>query len=214
MIKFNKRVINPDMPVWVACSGGPDSMAVLDFLNNGKWDLRAVFFNHGDDHSDEAEEFVQAYCHGHKIPFTVGRLTEEYSSGSIEKFWRDQRYAFFTDLPGQVITAHHLGDVVEWWLFTSFRGNPRLIPWSREPNIVRPFLGTTKDDFLQRCRRRRVPFVNDPCNHKVEYMRNYIRHVVMPHALHVNPGLFTTVRNRLMKESPSEPIAVTRSDAA
>ena len=40
--------------VTVACSGGPDSMAVLDFLVKGKKDITVAHFNHGTDHGNEA----------------------------------------------------------------------------------------------------------------------------------------------------------------
>ncbi|MDB4337538.1 hypothetical protein OAA09_00810, partial [bacterium] len=111
-----------------------------------------------------------------------------------------KRYEFFesaTDRP--IITAHHLGDVVENWIFTSLNGNPFLIPSQRD-QFIRPFLSTEKKDFESWCNRKNVPFITDPSNLENKYRRNYIRNVMMPHVEQINPGIKKTIKKKVIYE--------------
>jgi len=186
--------------VTVACSGGPDSMAVLHFLNNGKRCVRAAYFDHGTEHGEEAEMFVEQYCSNNSIPFICGRVTQmRDSKKSQEEFWRDARYEFFAELVGPIIMAHHLDDVAEWWVFSSLHGKSKLIPY-RNNGVIRPFLLASKQELLDWVKRNDVPYMNDPSNKDEKYMRNLIRHRIMPHTLKVNPGLHTVLRKKLIKD--------------
>ncbi len=187
----------------VAVSGGCDSMAALDFLSKNK-DILALHFNHGTDHASEAESTVLNYCKSKDIPLIIGRLEEDIPKGvSREEFWRDQRYSFFdkaissldSDIP--VVTCHHLDDLVETWIFTSLHGSSTMIP-SRRKNYYRPFLITRKTNFEDWCDRKGVPFVEDPSNLDISFMRNFIRHELVPKALRVNPGLPKVLRKKVL----------------
>jgi tRNA(Ile)-lysidine synthase len=99
-----------------------------------------------------------------------------------------------------VVTAHHLDDAVETWVFTSLHGESRLIPYSRG-NVIRPFLLTPKSELVSWCERRGLAWSEDPSNTDTAYMRNLIRHKILPEALKVNPGLRTVVRKKYLKIS-------------
>ena len=75
--------------ICVAVSGGLDSMSALHFLNNNtSRRIVALHFNHGTEHSDEAEEFVRDYCNKNRIALVVGRLSGVRDSNeSKESFW-------------------------------------------------------------------------------------------------------------------------------
>jgi|TARA_R110001583_G_scaffold21333_12_gene81071 tRNA(Ile)-lysidine synthase len=188
----------------IAVSGGADSMAVLDFLSKGK-DVAALHFNHGTEHADEAEKLVTSYCQKNDIPLLVGRLKEVSPKGvSKEEFWRDQRYSFFDQVSKTpfyshrpIITCHHLDDLVETWLFTSFHGESKLIP-SQRGRYLRPFLITRKVVLEEWCDRKSVSYVTDPSNMDNSYMRNYIRHEIVPRTLRVNPGLPKVLRKKVL----------------
>ena len=76
--------------VYVAVSGGPDSMAVLDFLNNGKRTVSALYFNHCTDHGYEAKKFVRNYCMSRGIGLLDDRVrTQKPDNESWEEFWRN-----------------------------------------------------------------------------------------------------------------------------
>ena len=184
--------------VAVAVSGGIDSMASLDFLRRAH-DVVVLHYNHGTPYAPKAEALVRAYCIEHKLTIVLGRCEEEMPAGvSKEAWWRDRRYEFFTeatDLP--IITAHHLDDQVETYLFTALNGNPFLIPHKRD-QFIRPFITTEKRDFTMWCVRKGVPTIDDPSNEDTKYRRNYIRHTLMPHVLNINPGIKKVIRKKVL----------------
>jgi tRNA(Ile)-lysidine synthase len=205
MIRLNEGV---PKKVAICVSGGADSMAALNFLSK-KRDVVAVHFNHGTKHADEAEKLVQDYCVDNELALLIGRIDPRDSSvsRSLEDFWREKRYAFFetiaktpayADIP--FITCHHLDDVVETWLFTSLHGDGRLIP-SRRGRYLRPFLMTRKAVLEDWCARHDVSYVTDPSNEDTRFMRNYIRHEIVPRVLRVNPGIYKVMRKKI-KNNP------------
>jgi len=202
MLRFTHKL--PDIPYTVAVSGGPDSMAVLDFLCGHKIKPKVAYFNHGTEHGLEAEEFVKRFCEERKLAFAVGRIRAPKEKGeSPEEFWRERRLAFLQNLGGPVITAHNLNDVVETWIFTSLHGNPKLLPYQNQ-NIIRPFRATPKSEFVSWCERHNVPYLNDPSNLDTKYIRNHIRHKLMPEALIVNPGLEKVIKKKVLENAASQ----------
>lgn len=198
MIKLLGKV--PDR-IYVACSGGPDSMAALSFLNNSKRNVAVAHFDHGTVHADDARNFVISYCRKNNIDFVLGtverkRLPEE----SREEYWRNERYRFFENLDAPVVTAHHLDDVAEWWVFTSLHGESKLTPY-QNGSVIRPFLLTKKQELLGWVKKFDVPYINDPTNKNCAYMRNLIRHRIMPQCTKVNPGLTKVLRKKLIEAS-------------
>jgi tRNA(Ile)-lysidine synthase len=190
--------------VYVACSGGSDSMAILDFLVKGKRDITVAHFNHDTPFGMFAEKFIRDYCKKNEIKLIIGEIQrEKFNSESQEEYWRNERYRFFESLSGTVITAHHLDDVVEWWTFTSFHGNPRLIPYRRNQTI-RPFLSTSKEDIWDWVDRKNVPYIIDPGNFDDKFARSYIRNNIIPHALRINPGLRKVIKKKIEKSFNEE----------
>lgn len=187
--------------VYVAVSGGADSMAALDFLVKGKRSVHALHFDHGTPHGSDARKFVEDYCTVAGIPLTVSTLArEKLPSESMEEYWRNERIRFFKEHSNApVVTAHHLDDAVEWWIFTSLNGNPTLMRGANpSSNVIRPFLITPKETLVSWCTRKEVPFIHDPSNESRNHSRNRIRHDIIPHALMVNPGLRTVVRKKIV----------------
>jgi len=187
--------------VTVACSGGIDSMSIVNFLLEGRRKVHLAYFNHDTPHSRAAEQFVKKYAAKNRLTLTVGRVRGTRGKLSLEEFWRNERYEFLTNLgDNYVITCHHLDDVVETWLFKCLHGNPGLIPYRREPNIFRPFLMTEKSAIVSYADRKGIDFIDDPSNRMTKnIMRNHIRHNVMPQILKVNPGIRTTIRKKLIE---------------
>ena len=183
--------------ITIAFSGGVDSCAIVDFLSR-KHNITCAFFHHGTKDSDRANEFVAKFCTERNIPLLWGSLRwEKGTKESQEEYWRRERYDFLKDL-GPVITAHHLDDCVETYIWSSLHGTPKVIPLTRG-NVLRPFLTTRKQDFIYWCESHNVPWIEDQSNKNSRYMRNYIRNELMPHVLKVNPGIHTLVRKIVEK---------------
>lgn len=189
---------NIPQEVTVACSGGPDSMAVLDFLSNSR-PVGALFFNHGTETSHKSEGIVKDFCKKKRIPLSLGAiLRPRDKKESLEEYWRNERFRFYAETNGTVITAHNLDDVVETWIFSSIHGNPSLIPF-RNQNVIRPFLITQKKTLLSWCVRKGIPFYVDPSNYDVaSFPRARIRNNILPEILKINPGVYKVVRKMLL----------------
>lgn len=180
--------------VILACSGGRDSMSALEFLLRGRREVELAYFNHETNHSAEAESFVVHTAEQLGLTYHIGfPIDKKNKKESDEAYWHRERHAFFKRFNTTVVLAHHLGDATEWWVFSSFRGNPTLMP-IRKPKtkIIRPFLLSKQKDlhrFIE------YSHVEDPTNASTKYARNFVRKKIIPLAKHVNPGIETTVRN-------------------
>jgi tRNA(Ile)-lysidine synthase len=184
---------------YVACSGGVDSMAILDFISRHK-KPRVAYMHHGTEHGEEALGFVSRYCEAKGLELVVGRLTrDKQPKESPEEFWRLQRYQFLHGLSSAVVMAHHLDDCVEQWIFSSLHGKPGVIPVSNG-NVVRPFLLTKKAEMQDWCDRHGVPYLTDPSNGDTRYARNRIRKNIVPEAMLVNPGLHKVVAKKVLEQ--------------
>ena len=194
MIKVLGKI--PDK-VYVACSGGVDSMVAVDFIRRGKRDVIPLFFNHGDEESDKAEALIRKLF-GDTAKY--GKITRPRKKGEgQEEYWRNERYNFFSNFTDrQVITCHHLDDQVETWIFGAVRGKPKLIPYING-NTLRPFILNEKSEFYAWAARNNVEFLEDAVNLDTTFARNQIRHKVLPELYKVNPGLKTVVRKKVLE---------------
>ena len=134
--------------VEVALSGGPDSVAALHFLSRNHRKVSAAFVNHGTETSNMSQPVVESLCSNLGIPLRIMTLSpDSFSPSNKEERWRESRYEFFDQSEYPVVTAHHLDDAVEWWIFSSIHGKGKLIPRVRG-NYLRPFLLTKKEALL------------------------------------------------------------------
>lgn len=189
--------------VCVALSGGIDSMVGLDFCIRNSIEVTALHFNHGTANSEKYESFVRSRCLEMNIPIFVGKIDDPKipKKRSAEDYWREKRYEFLREgskgLP--VVTCHHLNDAVETWIFSSLKGNPKVMPYKRDI-YIRPFLLNDKDKIISWANKNDVSFVEDTTNKDTSFDRNYIRNVLMPHALRINPGIFKTVKKKIINK--------------
>ncbi len=194
--------------VILSCSGGVDSMAVLDFLIQGGRSVTVLNFNHGTDYGRTTSHKLQTYCESKNINFMLIDISSEYeydSKISKEANWHNKRYQHFTALSKDtnipIITCHHLDDQVENWIMTSLVGDPFLIQYrNSKAGVIRPFLLTRKSDFYSWCNRKDIPYWEDPSNADTRYRRNLVRKEVLPAALRVNPGIHKTIAKKIQQE--------------
>lgn len=197
MIRIIKKIPNT---LTVACSGGLDSMSVVDFLLKGKKKVNLAYFNHDTFHSVKAQSFVEQYAHEKNLELTLGTVKGIKGKRSLEEFWRDERYEFLNKINSNfIVTCHHLDDAVETWVMSSLKGRSKLIPYKRGDNIYRPFLMTTRDTLERYAKRKNVNWIEDPSNSRNDHTRNYVRNAMMPHILRVNPGIRTTIRKKIIE---------------
>lgn len=175
--------------VYLACSGGKDSMMALHFLLMGRRKVHVLYFNHNTDHGKEAEHFIHEFCRLRNIPLDIGTYFEK---DSTEDAWRNARYKFFSFYTNKpIITVHHLQDNIETWLLSSIKGQSKFIPYNRD-NIIRPFLLTSREDIDNYVNKHNLDWIEDPSNSENIYSRNKLRNQVLPVLKDINPGLEKT----------------------
>jgi len=186
--------------IMVAVSGGVDSMAALDFLRRNH-EVEIFHFNHGTEHSKVSEDCVRRYVQKYDLPFQIRGISKIHKPKGMsqEDYWRQKRYAWidmFADNHLPVITCHHLDDCVETWVWSSMHGTGKIVPRTRG-NVVRPFRQTRKRDFQLWADLNNIEYVEDTSNTDTNYIRNYVRHEMMPHVLRVNPGIYKTISKKV-----------------
>lgn len=197
----------------LAFSGGVDSLSAAHFFRRRK-DLTLYHFNHGCEYSDQIAEECIEKAKELELPIVIGRLRgKKKNAQSLEDFWRRARYRFLYEAFGSdVITAHHLDDALETWVWSSLHGDGKIIdplqtihtPINVTPQkLHRPFLLTPKRELVEYAERHGLVPVADPYNNEMGLTRNYIRANMMEHVLVVNPGIEKVIRKKyltLLKE--------------
>lgn len=191
------EVMPPRGRVYVACSGGIDSMFAADYLRRTR-PIGLAYYNHQTEYADRAEVHVRRWAERWQVPFSWMDLndTDVPRGLSREEYWRNKRYDFLNSLGAPVVTGHHLDDAVETWVWGSCHGQPTL-PSLKIGWIYRPFLACRKSAMQAWLEKNGVDWIEDPSNDNVDFTRNYIRHMAMPHLLKVNPGLHTVVQRKI-----------------
>lgn len=182
--------------ITVAFSGGVDSVAAVDFLKRNH-NVNCAFFHHDTQNSERAYKFVTEFCKGRSIKLNVGYINKNRpAKKSLEEHWRDERYKFLEKFD-TVVTAHHLNDCIETYLWSSIHGDSKIIPYQRK-NVIRPFLLNPKQELIDWCKRKDLYWIEDLSNDDDTFMRNYIRKHLVPHAYHVNPGIEKVIKRLVL----------------
>jgi len=190
------RMVEPGEQVTCAVSGGADSMALLwaMYLLREKLQIRlsAAHFNHHlrGTESDRDEQFVRNFCDRFDIPLYVGEGVVTAGVKGLEAAARDARYAFLDTLPGKIATAHTADDNAETVLMhlvrgTGLKGLGGIMPVGGRR--IRPMLNCTRQQVLSFLEEYHIPFVEDSSNGSDDFLRNRLRHHVMPLLKQENP---------------------------
>lgn len=205
--KYN-MIANRDR-VLVACSGGADSMLLLQYFLDikDKYNLNVsvAHIEHGirGQESVSDSEFVRAFCEDNNVPFHILQIdavkeSEKLGLG-VEEYSRQRRYAFFDSIAcDKIATAHNLSDNVETLLFRLCRGTgikgACAIPPVRG-KIIRPLIEISSDDVRAYCDSHKIAYRIDSTNASNDYTRNYIRNIVIPDLMNINSDFETAVSN-------------------
>lgn len=201
--------INPaNSYLLAAVSGGVDSVVMLHLLQQSGAKLAVAHCNfrlRGEE-SDFEEDFVRQLSTNLGIPFYVHRFdTAAYANSlgiSVQMAARDLRYTWFENLLNElktdyVATAHHADDSAETFFINLIRGSGpaglKGIPFQRGV-FIRPILFSRRTDIEQYAKENQLSFVTDSSNLEDKYLRNAIRHHLIP----AFEGCDTNARKGLM----------------
>lgn len=193
-----RELVQPGDTLVCAVSGGADSVALLFgmYLLREKLQLRlsAAHFNHHlrGAESDEDEAFVREFCARYEIPLTVGGAFVKPGRKGLEAAAREARYDFLRGLPGKIATAHTADDNAETVLMhllrgTGLKGLGGIAPVNGP--LIRPMLNITRQEVEAFLLEYALPHREDSSNASDDFLRNRIRHHVMPLLRSENPGV-------------------------
>lgn len=185
--------------VYVACSGGVDSVAAAAILSEWR-DVTLLHFSHNDHAYQHELKTVVELSNRLGLKLITAVQHEMNRNGNREEQWRNSRYTWFDQMDYPVVTAHTLDDAVEWYLITCLRGRGEFMPYSRGP-VIRPFLLTEKTKMVDYCRYRGLEWWEDPGNYDLKFsLRSRVRNQLVPTAMECEPGLKKMVRRRLIEK--------------
>ncbi|MCD4656039.1 MAG: tRNA lysidine(34) synthetase TilS [Planctomycetes bacterium] len=205
LTRFN--IITPNDHILLACSGGADSIALLHLFTKDlpkRWQnlrVSVAHLNHQIQHrADEMQEFVKSLCKKLNVPFysdNIDVLTLRQSSKkSIEHIARYVRYEFLEKTAKNIganfiATGHNRGDQEETILMmilqgsgiTGLRGMPmkRRFMGEDKINLVRPLLEFSRSEITKYLGEKGIKYLDDPTNEDTAYLRNRIRHNILPY---------------------------------
>ena len=203
------NMLNKGANVLVALSGGADSVALLLGLIaiRDKYELKisAIHINHNlrGEESLRDENFVIELCDKLNIPLIIesadiNDLSKE-TKQSVELCARNVRYEMFKKHSvDKIATAHTANDNAETVIYNLTRGagirGISGIPPVRD-NIIRPLINVTRDEILDFLDDNNASFVTDSTNNEDIYIRNKIRHNIIPKLRSINPNVFDSISN-------------------
>ena len=211
MQKFEQHIAEKlqdlsDKVLYVACSGGLDSICLTHALHSLGFDTRVVHVNYqlrGED-SEEDARFVEAFCEQHGIEFqkrTVDLAEQLQDGGNLQELARDYRYQWFkeiidADKKNCVVLAHHADDQVETFFLNLARKSGVMglacMPFENK-GIYRPLLDFTKAQLKAYAEQSSLDWREDISNASNKYRRNLLRNEILPSVLNQVQGLDTSV---------------------
>ena len=192
--------------ILLATSGGLDSMVMADLFQKMNFDIAIAHCNFqlrglesfGD------QNFIQEYAERNKITFFITQFdTENFAKDyklSIQIAARTLRYDWFYELLetknyDYLLTAHHLDDNVETFLINLTRGTGldglTGIPEQNE-KIIRPLLIFSRDEIEDYAKENNIQWREDSSNASDKYLRNKIRHYIVPVLKELNPDFLSS----------------------
>ena len=202
--------------ILVACSGGPDSMALLYLLQDiathrhTTYKIGVAIVDHCiRPESKEEVLWLQHQVEELGLPFysttfDVPRLSKEYKK-SEETIGRQVRYQWLNEIARSegydyISVAHHKDDQAESILAHIIRGSGlngltgmSVVQSEYAIPVVRPLLDVTKENLLAYIGTKQISYCVDSTNDDVRYQRNRIRHRIIPELEAVNPAVVDAI---------------------
>lgn len=198
----------------IAISGGLDSVVLTHLCHELKLNVALAHcnFNLRGNESDADEDFVLQLAENLDLEVFIESFdTQEYSHEhklSIQMAARELRYHWFQELSEQlkfdcILTAHHADDNLETFLINLSRGTG-LDGLTGIPEIngaiVRPLLPFSREAIELYAKKHHLKWRDDSSNAATKYLRNKLRHDVIPVLKKINPQFlqnFQTTLNNL-----------------
>ena len=218
--KFN--LIQQGDRIVLGVSGGPDSISMLNILNEIKdefqFEIYVAHINHMiREEAEEDEKYVQDYCLKNNIECYVKRIDVQQVANTkkigTEEAGRNIRYEFFEEVlqkvgANKIGVAHNKNDKIETIIMNLLRGSGLLglkgIEPIRNDKYIRPLIECERQEIEQYCEQYQLNPRIDKTNFENDYTRNKIRNIVIPYIQkEFNPNLIETM-DRLSQVATDE----------
>ncbi len=202
------NLINPNDKILLAVSGGKDSVFMVDVLfkikNILNFEIGIAHINHQiRKNSLNDELFVQNLAKKYNLPFFCIKLNLQNLNSNIESIARTERYNSLQQIADEnnynkIATAHSQNDNIETFFIKLYRGTSieglesiNLI----KNNIIRPILNITTEEIYEYLKINNLDYVFDESNDDTKFLRNYIRHNLIPNIDIENYSIKTHILN-------------------
>ena len=182
--------LNPTKKYLLACSFGPDSMALLSLLLKGNYSFSVAHVNYNlRKESQEETKDLSEFCKANGTPLYIHNVEEKITS-NVEERCRDIRYDFFQGLYtllniDYLLVGHNQDDNIETYLLQKKRKSlVKNFGIQKETTIlnmhvIRPLLDCKKSSLAIYCIENNIPFSIDSSNLTDQFQRNIIRHEIV-----------------------------------
>lgn len=201
---------------YIAVSGGIDSMVLVHLFQHFRLEFGLLHCNfklRGEE-SDADMRFIHDYCDENRLQLRIGffetaSIAKEMKV-SIQVAARDLRYHWFYEQMEEnnvqyVATAHHLDDNLETFLINLSRGTGldglTGIPAVND-KVFRPLLPFSREEIEKYAKENNLKWCEDSSNASDKYLRNKIRHHIVPALKEINPNFldsFQKTQNYLIQ---------------
>ncbi|MBC8320547.1 MAG: tRNA lysidine(34) synthetase TilS [Bacteroidetes bacterium] len=205
------NLIKPGDRVLLAVSGGVDSVVMLNLFHKTgiKYAIAHCNFKLRGAESDVDEKFVRLLAHNYNVEVFSGLCNAtDYSKKknlSMQEAARELRYAWFNKVClhnnySLVAVAHNHDDTIETFFINLFRGaglkGLKSIPAKRQ-NIIRPLMFATRNQIEEYANKHNLEFREDSSNKSDYYLRNKIRHHLIPKIEEISPGFSSAIEKSI-----------------
>lgn len=199
--------------ILLTVSGGIDSVVMCELFHKAKLKFAIAHCNFQlrEAESDADELFVKQLAKKYDVPFFCKQFnTSAYADEkncSIQMAARDLRYKWFEEIRKRekfqyIATAHHQDDSVETFFINLVRGTGisglhGILP--KQGKIIRPLLFTNKGEIENFAKKNKLKYREDSSNASDKYVRNKLRHQVIPVLKELNPALGNTINENIQR---------------
>ena len=206
--------------ILLTVSGGIDSIVMCELFHQAglKFGIAHCNFQLRGEESDTDELFVEELAEKYDVQFhSVSFNTAAYAKKnklSIQLAARKLRYDWFEEIRSQfdynyIATAHHQDDSIETFFINLIRGTGiaglhGILP--KQNSIIRPLLFTNKKEIELFAKKNKLKFREDSSNASDKYVRNKIRHQLIPLLKELNPNIHQTIADDIQRLSETEKV--------
>ena len=189
--------------IFLACSGGVDSMTLLSVFIKAKWDVEVLHVNYnlrGQDSIDD-QKLVEETCLNFNIPFHLKNIELQpildKKGGNLQEIARQIRYDFFNEkkhlsTDNYIALGHHQDDQIETFFMHIARKSGIMgLACMKENNdrFIRPLLPFSKTEIIQFAKENNISWREDYSNKTNKYSRNILRNILIPEITNSLPEL-------------------------